>query len=107
MRRQLSRLYWHRGQSPSQDFRLKPGRLVRSKVMDETGRGIPGICVVLNRWHVHTDSDGYFHWSLEDPLPQEVTLLVHKKYSGQYEPLKTTVPFSQLSRDPIILRPGG
>ena len=96
-----------RPQSPSQDFRLKPGRLVRSKVMDETGRGIPGICVVLNRWHVHTDSDGYFHWSLEDPLPQEVTLLVHKKYSGQYEPLKTTVPFSQLSRDPIILRPGG
>ena len=93
-----------RPQSQSQDFGLNPGRLVRSKVMDETGRGIPGICVILNRWHVHTDSDGYFHWSLEDPPPQEVTLLVHKKYGGQYETLNTTVTLSQLESQPLTLK---
>ena len=93
-----------RPQSQSQDFRLKPGRLVRSQVIDETGRGIPDICVVLNRWHIHTDPGGYFHWSLEDPLPQQVTLEVHKKYRGQYETLKTTVAFSQLEREPITLQ---
>ena len=93
-----------RPQSQSQDFRLNPGRLVRSKVMDETGRGIPGICVVLNRWHVHTDSDGYFHWSLENPLPQQATLKVYKRYSGQYEELETTVALSQLESQPITLK---
>jgi len=93
-----------RPQSQSQDFRLNPGRLVRSQVMDETGRGIPGICVILNRWHVHTDSDGYFHWSLENPLPQQVTLEVYKRYSDQYEALETTVALSQLERQPITLK---
>ena len=93
-----------RPQSQSQDFRLKPGRLVRSEVIDETGRGIPDICVILNRWHIHTDPDGYFHWSLEDPAPRQVTLKVYKRYSDQYEELKTTVPFSQLQHRPIILR---
>jgi len=72
--------------------------------MDETGRGIPGICVILNRWHVHTDSDGYFHWSLENPLPQQVTLEVYKRYSDQYEALETTVALSQLERQPITLK---
>ena len=93
-----------RPQSESQDFKLKPGRLVRSQVMDETGRGIPGICVVLNRWHVHTDLGGYFHWSLEDPLPQQVTLKVYKRYSEQYEELETTVSLSQLESQPITLK---
>ena len=96
-----------RPQSQSQDFKLKPGRLVRSKVIDETGRGIPGTCVVLNRWHVHTDSDGYFHWSLEGPVPQQVTLKVYKRYSNQYETtgeLETTVALSQLESQPITLK---
>ena len=106
-----------RAQFPSQDFRLNSGRLVRSKVMDETGQGIPGICVILNRWHVHTDSDGYFHRSLENPLPQQATLKVYKRYSGQYEELETlnqenpfwgsvlvTVALSQLESQPITLK---
>ena len=106
-----------RPQSQSQDFRLNPGRLVRSKVMDETGRGIPGICVVLNQWHVHTDSGGYFHWSVEAPLPEQVEIRVYKRYSGQYEELETlnqenpfwgsvlvTVALSQLEGQPITLK---
>ena len=92
-----------RPQSPAQDFRLKPGRLVRGRVIDDTGRGIPEMCVVLNRWHIHTDSDGYFHWSLEDPVPPQVTLEVHKKYSGQHETLTTTVLLSRLETQPIVL----
>ena len=92
-----------RPQSQSQVFRLTPGRLVRSRVMDETGRGIPDVCVVLNRWHIHTDSSGYFHWSLEDPAPQQVMLEVHKKYNDRYETLKTTVALSQLESQPITL----
>ena len=72
--------------------------------MDETGRGIPGICVVLNRWHVHTDSDGYFHWSVEDPAPQQVALKAYKRYRNQYEELETTVALSQLESQPITLK---
>ena len=76
---------------------------IASEVIDETGRGIPGICVTHNRWHVHTDPQGYFHWSLENPLPQQATLKVYKRYSGQYEALETTVSLSQLENQPIIL----
>ena len=87
-----------------QEFRLKTGRKVRSRVLDDKGQPVPGACVVLNKWHVHTDRAGFFHWSVEAPVPQQVTLQVNKKYSEQYETLKTTVPFSQLERQPIILK---
>ena len=77
---------------------------MRSEVIDETAGGFPGIYVVLNRWHVHTDSGGYFHWSVEAPIPeQQVEIKVYKRYNGDYETLKTTMPFSQLESQPIIL----
>jgi len=56
--------------------------------------------VVLNKWNVHTDSKGFFHWSVDAP----VTLQVYKKYSSRYETLKTTVPFSQLESHLITLK---
>ena len=62
------------------------------------------MCVVLNRWHIYTDWDGYFHWSLEDPIPQQVTLEVHNKNSGQHHTLKTTASLSPLESQPIILQ---
>ena len=93
-----------RPQSVSQDFKLKPGRLVRSQVVDESGQGISGICVVLNRWHTHTDSDGHFHWSVEDRPPQQVEVKVSKRYSDRYETLETTVTLLQLERQPITLK---
>ena len=86
------------------DFTLKPGRLVRNRVVDDHGNPLAGVCVVLNRWHCHTDRSGFFHWSVEAPLPEQVDVRVDKRYSGQYETLETTLPFSQLGRKPIILR---
>ena len=88
------------------EFRLKAGRKVCNQVVDNTGRPVPGVCVVLNRWHIHTDSDGYFHWSLEDPVSEKVEIRVYKRYSGQYEELKTTVALSQLESEPITLKSG-
>ena len=91
-------------QEEPQDFTLKPGRLVRGRVVDTQGQPIGGVCVVLNRWHCHTDPRGYFHWSAVAPLPDQVTLRVDKRYVGQYEPLKTTVTLSQLEHEPVMLK---
>ena len=88
-----------------QQFRLKAGRKVCHRVVDNRGRPVPSACVVLNRWHVHTDLAGFFHWSVEVPLPEQVEISVYKRYSGQYEKLNATVPFSELERQPIILQP--
>ena len=90
-----------------QEFQLKAGRKVRGRVVDSTGQPVAGACVVLNLWHVHTDRVGFFHWSVESPLPEQVEIRVYKRYSGRYETLKTTLPFSQLERRPIILRRKG
>ena len=87
-----------------QEFHLKAGEKVSSRVVDNKGHAVAGACVVLNRWHIHTDSAGFFHWSVEAPLPDRVEIRVDKRYSGQYEILKATVPFSQLERQPIILK---
>ena len=84
------------------DFTLKSGQLVRGQIVVAAGHP-GGVCVVLNQWHCHTDSRGYFHWSVEAPVPQQVTLQVYKKYNNRFETLKTTVPFSQLESQPIIL----
>ena len=87
-----------------QEFHLKAGEKVSNRVVDNKGHAVAGACVVLNRWHIHTDSAGFFHWSVEAPLPDRVEIRVDKRYSGQYEILKATVPFSQLERQPIILK---
>jgi hypothetical protein len=89
-------------QSQSEDFSLKPGQRVRGRVVVEAGQP-GGVCVVLNQWHCHTDPQGYFHWSVEAPLPEQVTLQVYKKYNSRFETLNTTAPFSQLESRPIIL----
>ena len=72
--------------------------------MDDTGQPVPGACVVLNRWHVHTDLARFFHWSVKSPVPQQVMLKVYKRYSNQYEVLKTTVSLSQLENELITLK---
>jgi len=90
-------------ESRSQEFRLKAGRKVCNRVIDNTGRPVPGACVGLGLWHCHTDSRGFFHWSVEAPIPEQVEIRVYKRYSGQYETLKTTVPFSQIERQPVVL----
>ena len=93
-----------RPQAEPQDFVLKPGRVVRGRVVDDRSHPIGGVCVVLNHWHCHTDPRGYYHWSVEEPLPEQVTLRVYKRYSEDYEPLKTTVALSQLESQQITLK---
>ena len=90
------------GEKP-QEFQLKAGLKICNRVIDNTGHPVLGACVVLNRWHVHTDRAGFFHWSVEAPPPEEVEIRVYKRYSSQYETLKTTVPFTQIGGQPIIL----
>ena len=87
-----------------QDFQLKAGRKVQNRVVDPNGQPVSGACVVLNRWHVHTDRAGYFHWSIECPLPDKVKMKVYRRYSGQYATLEATVPLSQMDSQPIILK---
>jgi len=87
-----------------QEFLLKPGRKVCNQVVDDTGHPVSGACVVLNGWHVHTDSQGYYHWSVvEATMAKQVTLRVYKRWSGDYETLKTSVALSQLESHPIVL----
>ena len=92
-----------RPEAKTQEFRLKAGRKVCSRVLDNTGRPVAGACVVLNNWHIHSDRRGYFHWSVEGPAPKQVTLRVYKRWVGGYKTLKTTVPFSRIERQPIVL----
>ena len=87
-----------------EQFDLKPGRKISNRVLDPAGRPVAGACVVLNHWHVHTDPAGCFDWSAESPLPQQATLKVYKRYSGQYEELETTVSLSQLESQLITLK---
>tara|TARA_B100000809_G_scaffold97683_2_gene96238 strand:- start:3149 stop:4915 length:1767 start_codon:yes stop_codon:yes gene_type:complete len=94
-----------------QDFRLPAGRKVSSRVLDNQGEPVAGACVVLNNWHTHTDADGYFHWSVEAPLPEQVTTRVDKRYSAEipgstamkYGTEKSTVPLSQIEQQPFVL----
>ena len=90
-------------ESPSQSFDLKSGRKVYSRVVDDTGQPVPGACVVLNRWHVHTDGAGYFSWSLEGPAPERVELKVYKRYDSRYQELTGVETFAQIERQPITL----
>ena len=94
-----------------QDFRLPAGRKVSSRVLDNHGEPVAGACVVLNNWHIHTNPAGFFHWSVEAPLPEQVTTRVDKRYSAEipgstamkYGTEKSTVPRSQIEQQPFVL----
>ena len=96
----------------SQDFSMKTGRKVSNRVVNIKGKPIAGACVVLNNWHSHTDPDGFFHWSIESPVPTTVTYRVDKRYSAEipgstamkYDTLKGTVAISTIEQQPFILR---
>ena len=95
----------------AQDFSMKAGRKVSNRVEDTKGKPIAGACVVLNNWHSHTDPDGFFHWSVESPLPEKTTYRVNKRYSAEirgstamkYDTLKGTVAISTIERQPFVL----
>jgi hypothetical protein len=87
----------------SHDFALNPGTFVRGQVVDADNQPLPGICVILNAWHTHTDDHGFFHWSITAPLPDQVTVHAEKRYSKAYQPLNTTATIKQLQTQPLVL----
>ncbi|MEE3368798.1 MAG: exo-alpha-sialidase [Planctomycetota bacterium] len=91
-------------QSTSVDFILAAGRGIRGQVVDGAGEPIGGACVVLNRWHCHTDPQGYFQWSVASPVPRQVQLQVYQKYNSQYETLQTTIAVARLESRPLTLQ---
>lgn len=72
-------------QARAQEFRLKAGQSVCGRVVDQNGEPVGGACVVLDRQHSHTDPEGYFHWAVAAPVPDQVTVKVYKRYSGRYD----------------------
>ena len=95
-----------------QEFRLGPGRSVRGRVVGEKGDPVPGSCVVINRSHIHTDGDGFFHWATASPVPDEVTVRVFRARVHRptveggtvaYQPLTDTLSLSQIEEQPIVL----
>lgn len=63
------------------------------------------VCVVVNRWHDHTDSSGRFHCSLKDPPTEQVALRVDKRHNGRHTMLETSMKLSEIERQPIVLEP--
>ena len=92
-----------RPDSEPQQFELKSGQMVRGRVVDDTGQPVPGACVVLNLWHVHTDGNGNFDWSLEGPPPGTVEVRAYKRYDGRYQEFKGTTTIVQLESQPITI----
>ena len=86
-----------------QEFRLERGRSVRGRVVNPQGDPLAGFCVVIQRSHIHTDRDGFFHWAVTSPVPDEVTVQVFKKYAGDDESLTGTFSLSQIEQQPIVL----
>ena len=95
-----------------QDFHMKAGRKISNRVVDTEGKPMAGACVVLDNWHSHTDPDGFFHWSVEAPLPEKVTYRINKRYSAgipgstamKYGTLADTVLLSTIENQPFVLR---
>jgi hypothetical protein len=70
--------------SHAQSFVLKAGKSVRGRVVDQTGEPVGGVCVVLDKLHIHSDPEGFFHWAVESPALDEVTVKLYKRYHGEY-----------------------
>lgn len=64
-------------------FSLKPGRIIQSKVIDETGVPVVGACVFIDGWHGHSDISGRFSCPIEGASPRQATLRVVKQYHTQ------------------------
>lgn len=86
------------------EFSLKPGRAVRGRILDSEGKPVSGASVVLNMWHVYSDQDGFFDWSVEAPIPRQVELKVYRRYDSRYERYEGTLELSRVEKQPIVLK---
>ncbi|MEE3369998.1 MAG: sialidase family protein [Planctomycetota bacterium] len=99
---QLRRIQ-HLAKTPPHTFQLQPGRGVQGRVVDRQGQPVVAACVVLGHFHCHTDVDGHFSWSLPQPVPAQVAVKVHKRYSRQYTVLQKTMSLADIEQQPIVL----
>ena len=88
----------------TQDFQLKPGRSVCGRVVDDTGKPVGGACVVLDKLHIHADSDGRFSWAVDAPVPDEVAVRVYKRYHDEPGKFDGKLPVAQIEAQPIVLQ---
>jgi len=88
----------------SAEFSLKPGKAVRSRIVDSEGKPVSGASVVLNMWHVYSNRDGSFDWSVEAPIPRQVALKVYRRYDARYERYEGTLELSRIEKQPIVLK---
>ena len=88
----------------TQQFQLKSGSSVRGRAVDHTGKPVGGVCVVLDKLHIHADSNGFFHWAIDAPVPDEVNVKVYKRYNGDYTTFEEKVSPSRIEGEPIVVR---
>jgi hypothetical protein len=88
----------------AQDFRLKAGRSVCGRVVDEAGTSVGGACVVLDKQHIHADPNGFFCSVIDAPVPSEVMVKAYKRYSSDYKNFAQTLSLLQIEEQPIVLR---
>jgi hypothetical protein len=90
-------------QLPAQEFQMKPGKAICSRVVDQTGKAVGGACVVLDKRHLHADADGRLSWAIEAPPPDEVNVRVYKRYSDRYKASEARLSPAQIGAQPIVL----
>lgn len=61
----------------SPTYALEPGYIVDGRLIDQEGRGLMGSCLFFDdQDHVHTDSNGYFRWTLAKRPPDNVKVRI-------------------------------
>ena len=65
------------------EFKLKPGRVISGRVVDEIGVPVVGACVFINDWHGHTDSCGEYKWVVRGAVPATAKVRIVKRYYTQ------------------------
>ena len=93
----------HLAKTAPHTFQLQPGRGVQGRIVDRQGQPVAAACVVLGHFHCHTDVNGYFFWSVPQPVPVQVAVKVHKRYSRQYGVLQETMSLADIEQQPIVL----
>ena len=84
-------------------FRLKSGRAIRGRVVDQRGRPLPGMCVLLDKLHIHSDANGYFHGALSHRDRQKMQVRIHKRYNGKVQPFTGEATVSRIEQRPFVL----
>jgi protocatechuate 3,4-dioxygenase beta subunit/peroxiredoxin len=86
------------------DFKLEPGRVITGRVVDVTGKGIPGVMIATDTWRgfrslmvrLNTDKDGRFTWR-EAPADEVLTDFLKQGYSDLRQ-----VPIKPSDQDVVI-----